>query len=340
MNLFFCEVEAGNFGDDMNRWFWDEVFPDFRTIAPGVTMFGIGSLLWDENFAGHDRILVMGSGAGVGRLPDFPLDHVEFGFVRGPHTAKAFDLPEDRGISDPACLVPRLERFADDGPKSDEVLFIPHTGTMGLELDWQRICDATGITLLSPRGDSEQVISRIAGASRVITESLHGAIVADAFRVPWSPIAISPMFSSFKWNDWAASLEMDLTIPSALRLPKRTYGIFSSVRKTIRAARARVRKAPKVRIAGENERSPLEQYHMSQGERGFARTIMRRASSLIEPMLISDLRHVLSMPPMLSDDAILANRQDRMLEKFEAIGEDLDIESFAQKDKGRLAHPL
>src|SRR5690606_18376921 len=33
-----------------------------------------------------------------------------------------------------------------------------------------------------------------------------GAIVADAFRVPWTPIRTSAEILAFKWEDWCASV--------------------------------------------------------------------------------------------------------------------------------------
>src|SRR5439155_10040399 len=41
-------------------------------------------------------------------------------------------------------------------------------------------------------------------------ESLHGAIVADALRVPWVPLRIrrNPHTSPFKWEDWCSSMEL------------------------------------------------------------------------------------------------------------------------------------
>ncbi len=52
------------------------------------------------------------------------------------------------------------------------------------------------------------MVRRIAAADKVIAESMHAAIIADAFRVPWIPVALSREVSPFKWVDWASSLNI------------------------------------------------------------------------------------------------------------------------------------
>jgi succinoglycan biosynthesis protein ExoV len=37
---------------------------------------------------------------------------------------------------------------------------------------------------------------------------MHAAIVADALRVPWIPVVLSPQSNSFKWLDWTLSLSL------------------------------------------------------------------------------------------------------------------------------------
>jgi succinoglycan biosynthesis protein ExoV len=52
------------------------------------------------------------------------------------------------------------------------------------------------------------VIRKIAGATKVIAESMHAGIIADAFRVPWVPVLLSREVAPFKWVDWASTLRM------------------------------------------------------------------------------------------------------------------------------------
>jgi succinoglycan biosynthesis protein ExoV len=64
--------------------------------------------------------------------------------------------------------------------------------------------------MIDPRGDPLGIVAAIAGCHVLITEAMHGAIVADALGVPW--VAIEPLAPIHrpKWQDWADTL--DLTI--------------------------------------------------------------------------------------------------------------------------------
>lgn len=57
-----------------------------------------------------------------------------------------------------------------------------------------------------PQQKSRDVIRRIAGAPLVLAESMHAAIIADAFGTPWHAIFISPLINRWKRMDWADSI--------------------------------------------------------------------------------------------------------------------------------------
>jgi succinoglycan biosynthesis protein ExoV len=60
----------------------------------------------------------------------------------------------------------------------------------------------------------ETVISAIRGCDLLVTEAMHGAIVADALRVPWVPFMPLPM-QHFKRFDWGESQGLDLQFSSS-----------------------------------------------------------------------------------------------------------------------------
>lgn len=198
MRLFY---HAGykNFGDVMNPWFWDQILPGLAKAGGDDVVFsGIGSILNDRLPAGRVNV-VFGSGAGYGEPPQ--QRNWKFYAVRGPGTAKALGL-SDVAFGDPAILLPRVVPAVAGGER--QTLFVPHreSGALG---GWEKPCNALGIRYVDPQSDFLQVIRTISGAGLVITESLHGAIIADAYRVPWIPIVLFHS-SPFKWNDWANAL--------------------------------------------------------------------------------------------------------------------------------------
>jgi succinoglycan biosynthesis protein ExoV len=50
------------------------------------------------------------------------------------------------------------------------------------------------------------VLDALQKTRALLTEGLHGAIVADAFRIPWTAIKSSPALLDFKWEDWCRSI--------------------------------------------------------------------------------------------------------------------------------------
>jgi hypothetical protein len=54
-----------------------------------------------------------------------------------------------------------------------------------------------------------EVVDRIAGAGFVLTGALHGAIVAQAYGVPWAPWTGTRIDCPAKWLDWAAYLDIE-----------------------------------------------------------------------------------------------------------------------------------
>ena len=315
MNLFFCKVDGGNFGDDMNGWFWDELFPDYPDLAPDTTLFGIGSILWRDNFKGYEKVLVMGSGSGYGVIPNELPKGTQIGFVRGPRTARLLNLEADMAITDPAIMVSTFERFQ-DLKKTDEVVFIPHIGTAKLPLNWEHVAERAGVKYLSPAIDSHDVITELAGASLVLAESLHGAIIADAFQVPWLPVSVSPTFNRHKWLDWCDSLEMEITFQDFLVGMKKTRARVAQIRSALSSRK----------MAGDTPSNPKDIRNgthvaptFSEGDKNAARKWVSRLSPAVETMLVRDLRRAKKMKGYQSSEKILKRRQSQILERIDQV---------------------
>lgn len=242
MRLVCWTAPEGNFGDDMNAWLWDRLLPGFRTWSPATDLLGIGTILKDGFVDPDRRKLVLGSGVGYGAAPALaPAEAWDVRCVRGPLTAAALGLPEALAVIDPAVMVADLPEFR-GARQSGETLFVPHYRSLGL-LDWPAAAEAAGVAFQSPSAESRLVIARIAGADRVIAESLHAAIVADAFGVPWAPVTIGGGFNAFKWRDWAASVGAEFRPTPFLRVARQVQGGLSWGGRAVRGGPADPRPA-------------------------------------------------------------------------------------------------
>lgn len=187
-----------NFGDALNLWLWERLgLTPFFNDQPGL-LYGIGSIL-NEHLSSERPLIIFGSGVGYGTPPD--LKGVEVMFVRGPRSAR--HLGGVPWITDPAILTATLPAPA----KREGTIFIPHWETAADDDTLGPRLAEIGIRLVDPRWRVERVLSEINASTFVMAEALHGAVVADALRVPWIPIYTQHVYL-FKWFDWAASMEL------------------------------------------------------------------------------------------------------------------------------------
>jgi len=209
MKLYYYRTGVRNFGDDLNNWLWPKLIPELLDPIDGYLLIGIGTIL-NRRIPESPQKVVFGAGVGYGERPVLD-DSWTVYCVRGPLTAAALELSPDLAITDPAILVSTL----DDLPAataSSRIGFIPHFETsIRAELDGlslQAVCADADMTLIDSRGDVDEVLAAIRGCKLVIAEAMHGAIIADAFRVPWIPVRCYDHILDFKWRDWCESLQL------------------------------------------------------------------------------------------------------------------------------------
>jgi succinoglycan biosynthesis protein ExoV len=201
-----------NFGDELNTLLFPRLLGDsFFDDDDRVAFLGIGSLLgWPKpgDDTRHSRI-VFGTGAA---FPDAaqrePRDaRWQIYCVRGPLTARAYQLDEALAITDPAILVARLYERRQPTARFG---YMPHLDEAS---EWSpllaHVCADLGVVYIDPRDDVEAVITAIASVSVLVTEAMHGAIVADSLRIPWIPVFTTARPHRFKWSDWCQSMEIE-----------------------------------------------------------------------------------------------------------------------------------
>ncbi len=154
--------------------------------------------------------------AGIGKLhqnstpPD--LEYSTILALRGPLSAKG--IKGNFVLADPGLLADELVPQED---KEYDLGLIPHWTDFTLEkLPLFKQYNPKIINVLD---DPLKVISEIGKCKKIVSSSLHGIILADAFGIP-RRIEVAPRLLThphqegglFKWHDYSASLNLKLTI--------------------------------------------------------------------------------------------------------------------------------
>jgi len=212
--LHHWQGAAPNFGDELNTVLWPRLLPNFFDGKPDVRFLGIGSIL-DGRHPADQMKLVAGSGyAGYERKPRLDgswLIH----WVRGPLTAAAIGLPTDLALGDPAMLLPLVLTVPTEPAVA--VGYMPHFESLSRG-PWRQAAGLAGMTMIDPRDPPALVAAAVSRCRLLVSESLHGAVVADAFRVPWIPIRPLMGVHRSKWHDWTETLDLrirPLPLPAA-----------------------------------------------------------------------------------------------------------------------------
>ncbi len=234
MRLFyFTEGELTNFGDDLNRWMWEQLLPGQWNHDFDHGFAGIGTLISRDILPEAKCWTVFSSGVGYAPPPeDFGGDRWRLVALRGPLTCRVLNQPSSLGITDGAALLSVLPQCQPcPQEKRHGIVFMPHYESLRVG-PWKEVCSLAGFEFLDPHADSTETVERIRTAKLVIADAMHAAIVADTLRVPWIPVTTSPQINTFKWLDWTLSLGLEYK-PTVLppsspveRIRNRTLGLY------------------------------------------------------------------------------------------------------------------
>lgn len=221
MELHYYRSERGNFGDDLNPQFFEAVCPDYKKIK-GNKLIGIGTLLNGSINSLNDSI-VFGSGYGQGNPANVGAQIKILG-VRGPLTAMSIghDPAGSIVMGDPALLLPKLPGFNNGIAATNKKYVIALHHRTAEFWDFRNAGGGSFYYLDPALKPLNSYIETIKQADLVLAESLHAAILAAAYGIPFIRVKLLGIVDETKWLDFYLSLKIDsLPIPLALPTPGR-----------------------------------------------------------------------------------------------------------------------
>lgn len=246
----WCGIRHRNWGDDLNfyfllkltgcpiiirhnfrmaKWLQHRNFLCIGTLLDGSKYKDCKTTIWGSGCSGADRGLT---------YPEKVLA------IRGPKSrsyllSQGIECPEVYG--DPALLLPLVYQPKGDPPSAlpSREGTLPETRNLKLETKKYRMgiiphvvdlhhpvieeirgkyADEILIIDLAHYKKWTDVIDQICSCERILSSSLHGLIVSDAYQVPSCWIELSGNISGgyFKFFDYASSVERDFNKPSRI----------------------------------------------------------------------------------------------------------------------------
>jgi pyruvyltransferase len=193
-------VGRPNFGDDINPSFFETIGGRkvrFAADPRQPHLLGAGSILEQATPAS----VVCGSGllqppSGPARRPGRLIA------VRGEKSAEALAAPAETLLGDPLVLIDTL---VEPQPTRHPIGIIPHVRSVA---HWQARAPR-GVRLLHPGLEPWRLIREIAACELILSQSLHGLIVADAFGIPnvWIAPSAAMAGGRFKFDDYFSTLD-------------------------------------------------------------------------------------------------------------------------------------
>jgi len=195
----YWHVVRPNFGDDVNPTFFAKLHGGrvrFAGDRRAPHVLGAGSIL---RHAGPASVVC---GSGFLQRPDAPIRAREIVAVRGVLSAEGCGGGPAPLLGDPLVLV---DQFVTRPAARRAFGYVPHVTSVAR---WRRLAGAAG-HVIDPAWSPWRTIAEIAACDVVVSQSLHGLIVADALGIPNVWVAPSDMMSGgrFKFDDYFSTLD-------------------------------------------------------------------------------------------------------------------------------------
>ncbi|MEX2199925.1 MAG: polysaccharide pyruvyl transferase family protein [Dongiaceae bacterium] len=223
---------VANFGDYLTVILYRGLF-DGPSHNPKSRVHLIGSVIAPRHIrdairSGYRRAMFWGCGMRQPvRLDDEYGRHAKFGGIRGPLSRDLLGLPPGTTpVGDSALLLPMFYKPRPVPDVAGRAICIPHFNAAAADSELLQRSGADLVVRpnMSPTAAAcEQLIDTIASAGFVLAGSLHGAILAYAYGVPFAYFRGAPIDVPFKWIDFSSSIGFDCEFVETVGEGRRFY---------------------------------------------------------------------------------------------------------------------
>ena len=124
--------------------------------------------------------------------------------LRGALTRDLLGAPGKTPLGDPGLLVGRFTRRL---PQHYSIGVVPHLSHFGIPTFRSFVAAVPGSVLVDVAGSPDRVIRTVSRCGAIVTSSLHGLVIADAFGIPATWVMPEPLLlgGSFKFRDYLSA---------------------------------------------------------------------------------------------------------------------------------------
>jgi hypothetical protein len=192
-----------NFGDEITPFIVERLFNRrCKWVPPNkCDVAGAGSIIEIlERESKGNPIAVWGSGfIESGEVNEFK--NLNFHAVRGKLSQDRIGNFSNIALGDPALLLPLI--FKPKRSETYKIGIIPHYVDVGSK-HIEKLRGMDGVTIIDVLKSPEEVIELINSCQLILSSSLHGLIVSDAYNIPnyWIPLSNNVYGGKYKFDDY------------------------------------------------------------------------------------------------------------------------------------------
>jgi pyruvyltransferase len=201
--LYYWRLNSGfgNIGDELSKILIEKINPNIKTVYDSIfkhKLLGIGSIL---NRA-KDGDIVWGSGF-LNNEEIIKCKNVNIELIRGPLSYAKIknQIKLNENYGDPALITPLF--FPIKKEKIYDIGIIPHFSDEYKIIDVLQSYKFKKIKIISPRTNPICFLKYINQCDIILSSSLHGIILADAYKIPNAYVKFfDNPYDDFKFKDY------------------------------------------------------------------------------------------------------------------------------------------